>query len=430
MISLSLLMWTDGLDSIPKKSCEFAAISDKFAVISVARGRGDIEGKAHLRPAMSPAHEPTQGLPDAARQELVRSHLPLVRAMARRYARRREDLDDLVQAGSVGLVKASSRFDPNRDVAFSTFAAPSVEGEIRRHLRERDGGVRMPREVQRMSTELRRCRSELAASLGRAPDVRELAAALDADTREVERLLAADAARDAAPLGTPGTDVAADSEALAKSEYRVLLAGGLRALAPRERRIVFLRFHADMTERQIARTVGLSQAHVSRLLEGALTKLRAELTRSPIRDEARDSTEVPVISLESSSNIEPVGARRGDGEQDDTAAHASGEPARRSSKSRAPNGYSGRILVRMPSELHAQLAQAAERDDVSLNRYVNDALSSSVDGSAPHAAAGEADGPASRARAVRVAVATNLAVVVLAGVAAVVLLVLAVQRGV
>jgi RNA polymerase sigma-B factor len=381
---------------------------------------------------VAPAQGPTaSGFPDLARQELVRSHLPLARAMARRYARRREDLDDLVQAGSVGLVKASRRFDPGRGVAFATFAAPSVEGEIRRQLRERDAGVRMPRDVQRMSTELRRCRSELAASLGRAPDIRELAAALDADIREVECLLAADVARDAAPLGAPGTDVPADSEALAESEYRVLLAGGLRALAPRERRIVFLRFHADMTERQIARTVGISQAHVSRLLEGALTKLRAELTRSPDRDGAGDSTEETVISPASSSNIEPVGARMSEGEHDDTGSvQASGAPARRSSKSRAPNGYSGRILVRMPSELHAQLAQAAEREDMSLNRYVNDALSSSVDGSGSHAAPAESDGQPSRARAVRLAVATNLAIVVLAGIAAVVLLVLAVQRGV
>ncbi|HJS94584.1 MAG TPA: sigma-70 family RNA polymerase sigma factor [Solirubrobacteraceae bacterium] len=383
---------------------------------------------------MPPAHAPTApGLPDAARQELVRSHLPLVRAIARRYSRRRDELDDLVQAGSLGLVKASSRFDPDRGVAFATFAAPSVEGEIRRHLRERDAGVRIPREVQRMSTELRRCRSELAASLGRAPDVRELAAALDADTREVERLLAADVARDAAPLGTPGTDAPADNEALAKSEYRVLLAGGLRTLAPRERRIVFLRFHADMTERQIARTVGISQAHVSRLLEGALTKLRAELTSSADRGGAGDSTETTVISPDSSSNVEPVGARRGEDEQDETApAQASGESARRSSKSRAPNGYSGRILVRMPSELHAQLAQAAERDDVSLNRFVNDALSSSVGGSDSRAAAetAQSEGHSPRARAIRLAVATNLAVVIIAGVAAVVLLVFAIQRGV
>jgi RNA polymerase sigma-B factor len=368
----------------------------------------------------------------------VRSHLPLVRAMARRYCRLREELDDLVQAGSVGLVKASSRFDPSRGVAFATFAAPSVEGEIRRSLRARNSGIAMPRQLQHMTTELRRCRSELAASLGRAPDVRELAAAFDADVREVERLLAADVAREPVALGTAQADVPADSEALDKSEYRVLLAGGLRALAPRERRIVFLRFHADMTERQIAKTVGISQAHVSRLLDGALTKLRIELTRSLEPEGTADSAEMAVISAHSGSNIASVGVRKHEGEQEGTAAQATGEPAaprRRSSKPRAENGYSGRILVRMPSELHEQLAQAAEREDVSLNRYVNDALSSTVGGPASQdgTAAERADGPRSlrlSARSVRLALATNLAVVVIAGIAAVVLLVLAVQRGV
>lgn len=386
-----------------------------------------MEGKAQLRPAMAPALAPgTPGSADSALQDLVRSHLPLVRAMARRYARRRDELDDLVQAGSVGLVKASRRFDPSRGIAFASFAAPTVEGEIRRHLRGRDSGVRLPRETQRMSTELRRCRSELAASLGRAPDVSELAAALDADVSEVERLLAADVARDAVPLGAPEADVAADSESLDKSEYRVLLAGGLRALAPRERRIVFLRFHADMTERQIARTVGISQAHVSRLLEGALTKLRAELTRSADPDGAGDSTEKAVISPDAGTDIEPMAARKDAGEQANTAPSQTA-----STKSRAPNGYSGRILVRMPSELHAQLAQAAVREDVSLNRYVNEALSSSVDGpdSRTSAETAESGGQTSRARAVQLALAANLTVVVLAGIAAVVLLVLAVQRG-
>ena len=161
------------------------------------------------------------GATGTARQELVRSHLPLVRAMARRYARRREELDDLVQAGSVGLMKASARFDPSRGIAFATFVAPSVEGEIRRHLRERGDGVRLPREVQRMSTELGRLRSELAASLGRPPDVRELAAALDADVREVEHLLAADLARDPVALGAGGAvpELPAEGDTLDKSEF-------------------------------------------------------------------------------------------------------------------------------------------------------------------------------------------------------------------
>jgi RNA polymerase sigma-B factor len=411
------------------------------------------------------------GSGDGARQELVRSHLPLVRAMARRYAGRREEFDDLLQAGSVGLVKAAGRFDPSRGVAFATFVAPAVEGEIRRHLRERTSGLRIPREMQRMSTELRRTRSELAASLGRPPDVRELAAALDADVREVERLIAVDLAREPVTLAAdePTAELPADGEALAASEYRVLLAGGLRALDPRERRIVFLRFHADMTERQIARTVGISQAHVSRLLAGALGKLRAELTSSP---EPGDSTETVVISLDPGANIESVGGReKGQDEAvaaPETEAGEAPAPGRRSSRSRAATGYSGRILVRMPSELHEQLAAAAEREDVSLNRYVNDALSSSVEGTGdPAVPAGDPavpacdpavpacdpavpasdpaatpDEPAAMrndagegrrrlsARALPVALATNLAIVVLAAVVAVVLLVLALQRGI
>ena len=372
---------------------------------------------------------------DAARQELVRSHLPLVRAMARRYARRPEELDDLVQAGSVGLVKASVRFDPSRGVAFATFVAPSVEGEIRRHLRDRSDGVRMPREVQRMSTELRRIRSELAASLGRPPDVRELAAVLDADVREVEHLIAADLAKDPVPLdgGEPVPEALADGGTLDKSEFRVLLAGSLRALDPRERRIVFLRFHADMTERQIARTLGISQSHVSRLLEGALSKLRTELTRSTDGDAAGNSTEKAVISPDSKPEAEPQEEVAAAEDREARAADTGPPAAQRATRSRSTGGYSGRILVRMPSELHEQLSLAAEREEISLNRFVNDALSSSVDGPGSDPGDADEDAPSSprvSARAIRMAVVTNLAIVVIAAIAAVVLLVLALQRGV
>ena len=345
----------------------------------------------------------------------MRSHLPLVRAMARRYAGRGEEVDDLIQAGSVGLVKASSRFDPSRGVAFATFVAPTVEGEIRRHLRDRSPGVRLPRNMQRMSGELRRTRDELAASLGRAPEVAEVAAALDADVAEVERLMTADRARNPVPLptaGDPDVDRSGDADALAGSEYRVLLEGGLRALDDRERRIVFLRFHADMTEAQIARAVGISQAHVSRLLDGALTKLRAELD-STEADTTKSRAVSPPKTAEiadSASKIAEVGADEG---------------------SKAPEkktgSYSGRFLVRMPSELHEQLASAAERQKVSLNRYVTDTLSSSVGLTAPDR---KEPSKGLRSRRLRMALATNLVVVVLAGVIAVVLLVLALQRGI
>jgi predicted HicB family RNase H-like nuclease len=189
-----------------------------------------------------------------------------------------------------------------------------------------------------------------------------------------------------------------------------------------------------MTERQIARTLGISQAHVSRLLDGALTKLRAELTGAKDPPEAGDSGETSAISPLPSSKRTPVRALKN---EDAAAGHGSDDrpaPSGRSAKVRPSNGYSGRILVRMPSELHEQLAQAAEREDVSLNRFVNDALSSSVDDSAHPAAASEAtNGRRSSqvsGRALRLALATNVAVVLLAATAAVVLLVLAVQRGV
>jgi RNA polymerase sigma-B factor len=343
---------------------------------------------------------------DLARQELVRSHLPLVRAMARRYGGRGEDLEELVQVGSLALVKASGRFDPDRGVAFASFAAPAVEGGIRRHLRDRSGRA-----------------TRVASS---APDSGDVAA------------------------DTPG-----ELDSIDESEFRLLLADRLRVLDERERRIVFLRFHADMTERQIASLVGISQAHVSRLLEGALVKLRAEFSASSEAADPGDTTENPPISPDTDRTIEPVRAR---GQRNDAAAQsadgpatdvgqpapddppeagATGGPSRRSGRSKTATGYSGRILVRMPSELHEQLAQAAERDEISLNRYVTQALSTSVDPAESSSGRRDEAAPidpaessaASTARKLKLAVATNLVVVVLAAVAAVVLLVLALQRG-
>jgi RNA polymerase sigma-B factor len=368
-------------------------------------------GDSRERSAGTPAAmAETPGPPDNARQDLVRSHLPLVRAMARRYGGQGEEIDDLVQVGALALIKASGRFDPSRGIAFASFAAPAVEGEIRRHLRERGRGLRLPRATQRMSNELTRSRAALAAALGRSPTVHEMAAALDADVAEVERLIAADLARDpvAISAGEAAGELRDDHESTAESEARVLLAGGLRALDERERRIVFLRFHADMTERQIARTVGLSQAHVSRLLEGALTKLRIELTSQGEPAVAADSTDSHAISANGSTKADTESA----------AAPSRRRPAR----PRPATGYSGRILVRMPSELHEQLAQAAERTDVSLNRYVTQALSSAV-------GTGN-QGEVRPARVLRLAVATNAMIVVVAAIVAVVLLVLALQQGI
>jgi RNA polymerase sigma-B factor len=385
-----------------------------------------------------------------SRQALIQAHLPLVRAVARRYAGQGEELDDLVQVGAVGLLRASARFDANRGVAFGTFVSPAIEGEIRRHLRKRTNSPRISWELQQMGTMVRRSSGALAAALGHAPSVRELALALGIDESQVELVREAERARDF--VASPGNE-RTNSDVLAGSEDRMFIARGLRALDRRERRIVFLRFHADMTERQIAQAVGISQAHVSRLLEGALAKLRNELgTPAPRADTTLPAVISPSVRRQASAltndtaNSEPAGGTPAetriaevDREQQDEQGRlerARGPAAR----SKSTSTHSGRFLVRMPTELHEQLARAAERNAVSLNRFVTDALASSVssaENQQPQTEDPVVRGRPSelgvgtrRARTLRVALATNLVLVVAAGVAAIVLLMLALQRGI
>jgi RNA polymerase sigma-B factor len=340
------------------------------------------------------------------------------------------ELDDLVQVAAVGLVKAANRFDARRGASFPAFAEPTIEGEIRHHLRDRSGTVRIPRELQRLGERLRSRQSELAARLGRAPTLSELADAVDADTKEVERALAAELARDpvSLPQAEDRTDELTGAEPYAESDDRLLLSGRMHVLDERERQIVYLRFHGDLTERQIAREVGISQAHVSRLLAAALTKLRAELAEDKTPADTGGTTEQPVISPASHAAAAPE-AR---------PAKASAAAAKPSAKPAA--GYSGRFLVRMSGDLHQQLAQAAEREQVSLNRFVTDALAKSVTGARPHAPPATAaapdpvDGDATAEardarRTLRMVLAANLVLVAVAGTIAVVLLVLALQRG-
>jgi RNA polymerase sigma-B factor len=339
------------------------------------------------------------------------------------------ELDDLVQVAAVGLVKAANRFDSRRGTSFPAFAEPTIEGELRHHLRDRSGTVRIPRELQRLGGRLRSRQSELAVRLGRAPTLSELADAVDADTKQVERALAAELARE--PVSLPGPEDRSDdldvAEPYAGSEDRLLLTERMHVLDERERQIVLLRFHADMTERQIAREVGISQAHVSRLLAAALTKLRAELARDEAPAAAGDTTAEPVVSP-----------------PDDTAQAPVTKPAKATAPAaKSAARYSGRFLVRMSGDLHQQLAQAAEREQVSLNRFVTDALAESVTGESSQkpvtppagAAVPAADaeswatGSRNPARTLRMVLAANVVVVVVAGTIAVVLLVLALQRG-
>jgi RNA polymerase sigma-B factor len=370
-----------------------------------------------------------RSLATADRESLIESHLPLAKSVARRYVGRGVELDDLVQVAAVGLVKAANRFDTRRGPSFSAFAEPTIEGEIRHHLRDRSGTVRIPRELQRLGQRLRSRQSELAARLGRAPTLSELVDAVDADTQQVERALAAETARE--PISLPGpedrTEGTLAAEPYANSEDRLLLTERMHVLDERERQIVYLRFHGDLTEREIARELGISQASVSRLLARALTKLRAELAEDESPATAGDTTAQPVVSPTVMASDTP-----------ESRPAKAGKPGAKPSA-----GYSGRFLVRMSGDLHQQLAQAAEREQVSLNRFVTDALAESVTGDSPHEPAGAStlspdssdieNTPEGRPRNPRrtlwMVLAANLVVVVLAGTIAVVLLVLALQQG-
>jgi RNA polymerase sigma-B factor len=217
----------------------------------------------------------------AAREELAELMLPLARSLARRYAGKGEPLDDLEQVACLGLLKAIDRFDVSRDVRFATFAVPTIAGELKRHFRDRGWMLRVPREMQELSARVARSRESLTHELGRGPTVPELAEALEVgDEQVLEALVAANAYRmvsldepvveGARALDTIGGDDAGYEHA----EHRVLLRGGLDRLPEREREILRLRYYEGMTQREIARAVGISQMHVSRLIRRSVDAMR------------------------------------------------------------------------------------------------------------------------------------------------------------
>jgi RNA polymerase sigma-B factor len=222
------------------------------------------------------------------RGELVELHLPLVEYLARRFRNRGEWLDDLTQVATIGLIKSIDRFDLDRGVEFSTYATPTIVGEIKRHFRDKGWAVRVPRRLQELKLALTKAISDLAQRLGRAPTVAELASHLQMSEEEVlEGLESANAystvSLDAPDSGDEDAPAVAESlgmldEALEGVEYRESLKPLLERLPPREKRILMLRFFGNMTQSQIATELGISQMHVSRLLARTLTQLREGLT--------------------------------------------------------------------------------------------------------------------------------------------------------
>lgn len=219
---------------------------------------------------------------DPARQDLrdrvVESHLGLVEHLARRYTDRGEPYDDLVQVGTIGLLKAVDRFDPAMGPSFAAYAVPTILGEIRRHFRDRGWAVRVPRRLQELTRTLAAARASLTQELGRAPTVDELATRAGVDAEAVLEGLESAGAYATVPLDADhdagGAHLAVDDSGLEGVENREALRPLLERLPARERRILALRFVRGMSQSEIATDVGISQMHVSRLLARTLGTLR------------------------------------------------------------------------------------------------------------------------------------------------------------
>jgi RNA polymerase sigma-B factor len=221
--------------------------------------------------------------------------MPLARQLARRYQRANEPLDDLVQVASIGLVKAVDRFDLDRGVAFSSYAVPTILGELKRYFRDSSWAVHVPRGTQERAMQVDRAVKDLSGQLGRSPSVDEVADRLDVSAEEVLGAMEAGQAYEAVSLDAQRSGGDADGETVADSigaederfelvEYGATIAPTVKALPKRDRLVLRLRFVEDMTQAQIAQRIGISQMQVSRLLRRALARLRTVAEASE-RDE-------------------------------------------------------------------------------------------------------------------------------------------------
>jgi RNA polymerase sigma-B factor len=353
-------------------------------------------------------HAYHQGGDTGARDRLVQLYLPLVEKFAHRYERVGAEHDDLIQAGSVGLLNAIERYDRRRGEEFAAFAVPTIVGEIKRHIRDRTATLRLPRPLQEAGARLPQARAELTSRLGRTPTDGELAAELDIDSDDLTYLDEAGRVQAFADLDSLLVRPASGARELDLSDERLQLAAAFRALGPAEQNVLYLRYVRDLSRKQVANQLGISEGQLSRRTQAALGKLRAQL------------------ELISAGQTTPAGARVEGGKREASSA----QPPERRTKAQVKAGRSGRLVLRMPPSLHAELAKAAEREAVSLNKFITNTLAAAVD--RPEAEAG-AGGPASESRSagrrwLRAAFITDIIVVVVVGVVAVILLVAALER--
>ncbi len=226
-----------------------------------------------------------------ARDELIMRYLPLVYGVSRRYCQRGEQLEDLVQVGCIGLIKAIDRFDLDRGVALSTYATPNIIGEIKRYFRDKGWAVKVPRGLLELNMQLEQVMGDLAGSLHRSPTIQELAEAVGAAPEEVMEAIEAGRSRSSLSLDhalgprdgdderLPLETIGDEEAGFETAEKRLILEPGFAQLNERERRILHQRFFEGLTQSQIAANIGVSQMHVSRLIRRALVKVRAEISK-------------------------------------------------------------------------------------------------------------------------------------------------------
>ena len=223
-----------------------------------------------------------------AREQLVMSHLNLVRFLANKFKNRGEPLDDLVQVGYLGLLKAIDRFDPDRGLEFTTYATPTILGEIKRHFRDKGWSVRIPRRLQELSAKVNQATDTLTTQFQRSPTIQEIADYLDASVDEVLEAMESSSAYSSVPLegtGSPENDDApsvidrygSEDNELAFTDDRLVIEEALKGFSPREREVIELRFLKGMTQIEIAEQLGISQVQVSRLLRRTLKKIQDKI---------------------------------------------------------------------------------------------------------------------------------------------------------
>ena len=223
----------------------------------------------------------------ACREELIRRYLPFARNMALRYRHASEPFDDLLQVASLGLVNAIDRFDPERGTSFVGFASPTILGELKRHFRDRVWTVRVPRGMHDLMAEVEKASARLSVELQRPPSVAEIAGCLGVDPLDVLDVLEADHNRRPLSLDRPvgeeedeapaGEWVGTEDTGFELVEDTLAIEDALPSLDEREREVLRLRFDEDLSQSQIATRIGYSQMHVSRILRGALERIRAEV---------------------------------------------------------------------------------------------------------------------------------------------------------